>query len=137
MTITKAVVLLALFALPAGMADARSQAGHFNVNISLTKESATFDGRGLCVSESLSAQSNAVVRVACQSGQFVDISPRPGRPFAGVHGGAFRFSIGPGHWVEASLAGSADSLLGTGTVTAMRIYRVEDENGPLEMLVSF
>lgn len=137
MAISRAALLLALAAIPSGMAGARSQAGHFNVNISLTSESAPVGGRGVCVSESLSAQTNAVVRVACQTGQFVDISPQPGRPFAGVHGGAFRFSFGPGHWVEASLAGSADNLLGTGTVTAMRIYRVDEDNGPLEMLVSF
>lgn len=126
-----------LLALSASTSSAGGKSGRFDVKITLQDGAAAVGGNTICVSESLSAQTNAVVRVACQTGQFVDISPQPGRPFAGVHGGAFRFAFGPGHWVEASLAGSADNLLGTGTVTAMRIYRVDEDNGPLEMLVSF
>jgi hypothetical protein len=111
--------------------------GRFNVNISLRHDATGPGGSGICVSEALGASTNAIVRVACQNGQFVSISPLPGQPFAGTHGGAFRFSIGPGNWIEASLAGTADAILGMGTVTAMRIYRADEGNEPLELLVSF
>jgi hypothetical protein len=124
-------------ALCSGDVAAGSAAGHFNVNITVRDGSSVPHGDGICVSEALSASTNAVVRVACQNGQFVDISPVPGRPFAATHGGAFRFSFGPGYRIEPALEGTADALLGTGTVTAMRIYRADDENGALEMLVSF
>lgn len=120
-----------------GMATAGTASGGFRVNITLQHEANASDGGGICVSASLSARTNALVRVVCQSGHFVDISPFPGRRFAGTHGGAFRFSFGPGHSTETSFTGSADTLLGTGTVTAMRIYHADEESGPLEMLVSF
>ena len=100
-----------------------------NVKITLARSS------GLCVSESLSAGTGALVQVVCETGQFVDISPVPGRPFAGVHGGAYRFRIGAAGYAQSSDA--TDPFVGAGTVTALRVYHADGSDGPLEMLVSF
>jgi hypothetical protein len=92
---------------------------------------------GLCLSHTLSEQTRASVVVVCRSGQFVSIAPLPGVPYLGVHGGAFRYSIGfhtePFLWD------------GPGTVTALRLYDLSLQDRPLdaqqlrllEMLVSF
>ena len=101
-----------------------------NVNIALARNS------GLCVSETLSAATGATVRVVCQTGQFVDISPVPGRPFAGVHGGAYRFHLGVGT-ARGQPGDGLDPFVGVGTVTALRVYYADGTDGPLEMLVSF
>ncbi|MBL8521194.1 MAG: hypothetical protein JNK75_11025 [Betaproteobacteria bacterium] len=117
------------FALTSGVCLAGSTSGTFKVNIDLKRSG------GICVSQALSASTNALVRVVCQNGQFVDIAPQPGRPFAGVHGGAFRFFFS-GIDGLTGLTGSGE-LAGLGTITALRIYRLDDDDGPLEMLVSF
>ncbi|MBL8512518.1 MAG: hypothetical protein JNJ55_00895 [Betaproteobacteria bacterium] len=116
-------------ALTSGVCFAGSTSGAFKVNVELRRAD------GLCVSQALSASTNALVRVACRNGQFVDISPVPGRPFAGVHGGAYRFFF-TGVDGLTGLTGDAD-FSGMGTITAMRIYHVGGDDGPLEMLVSF
>ena len=105
-------------------------AGNFNVNITLARNS------GLCISETLSAASGATVQVVCQTRQFVDISPVPGRPFAGVHGGAYRYHLRAGITYGQSGDG-LDPFVGVGTVTALRVYHADGNDGPLEMLVSF
>ncbi len=114
---------------------AGSHGASVGVNITLNRGAGSGLGAGLCVSETLSAETNAQVQVLCQTGQFVDIQPVPGRPFAGVHGGAYRFHFSGGSWGGSS--DSADTLLGAGTVTAMRIYHADNRDGPLELLVSF
>lgn len=100
------------------------------VNITMTQNS------GVCLSETLSAGINASVWVVCRSGQFVDITPVPGRPFAGVHGGAYRFQLGAANG-DGPASDSADPFVGAGTVTALRIYHADRNDGPLELLVSF
>lgn len=90
----------------------------------------------LCVSQSLSEDTHAEVRVVCQTGQFVAIEPAPGKPFAGSHGSAYRFHL-PFTVVGGALVANADPYLGAGTITALRVYNVNGGDGPLEMLVSF
>ena len=109
---------------------AGANSANLNVNITLARNS------GLCVSESLSAATGATVQVVCQSGQFVDISPTPGRPFAGVHGGAYRFHIGLGSGYGPAIDPD-NPWVGAGTVTALRVYHADGVDGPLELLVSF
>ncbi|MBL8524274.1 MAG: hypothetical protein JNN20_11335 [Betaproteobacteria bacterium] len=115
---------------------ASNSSSSFGVNIALAARGGGSDSSGICVSETLSAETNAQVQVVCRTGQFVDIQPVPGRPFAGVHGGAFRF-----HFSNGSLQGvspdTADMFSGVGTVTGMRIYHADGRDGPLELLVSF
>lgn len=109
---------------------AGATSGAIHVNITMTRHS------GICLSETLSAGVNASVWVVCETGQFVDITPVPGRPFAGVHGGAYRYNFSSGQgYVPAS--NSADPFAGAGTVTALRIYNADSSDGPLELLVSF
>lgn len=90
---------------------------------------------GLCISNTLSEQTGAIVRVVCRTGQFVSITGRPGQRFVGTHGGAYGYYFGPSY-------GSIDrseqpSKLGTGTVTSFRVYSINEADGPLDLLVSF
>lgn len=114
---------------------AGSTNGSFNVNIRLNESST-----GICVSASKSVQTNALVTVTCNSGQFVNIEPRLNKAFAGVHGGAFRFSFSDRSQVpvEALQSGSffAD-WVGNGTVTALRVLNMVETDEKLELLVSF
>lgn len=90
------------------------------------------------MSQSFSDQTKATVRVLCSTGQFVSIEPADGQPFVGTHGGAYRFTFGPGLPVSPALVGSGAALFaGTGTVTALRIINLGGSSTPLEMLVSF
>ena len=91
----------------------------------------------ICVSGSESAATTAQVRVICSTGQFVSIEPMPGHPFVGTHGGAFRFSFGPGGTAFGGLADFGKINVGGGTVTALRVVNLADSQTPLEMLVSF
>lgn len=98
--------------------------------------------QGICVSQSLSEQANAVVRVLCGTSQFVSITPNPSARLLGSHGGAFNYVLGSGKTgSESSLVGglgrSNDFYPGTGTVTALRIYNVDGSDGPLEVLLTF
>jgi hypothetical protein len=93
--------------------------------------------RQICVSQTLSEQNNALVQVTCATGQFVSITPIPGRPFLGTHGGAFRYRFDSGKSSGGGQSGQDNPFVGTGTVTALRIYNADGSGGPLEMLVSF
>ena len=127
-------------ALAAAPAFAGNGAGQFAVNISL---STTANGgpdtappaSGICISQTLSEQTGAIVRVVCQSGQFVSISPRPDARFIDTHGGAYGYYFGPLSSSPISM-GSADFANGMGTVASMRVYAGEG-TGVLDMLVSF
>lgn len=95
----------------------------------------------VCVSETLSEQVNALVRVVCGAEQFVAITPLPGKAFLATHGAALRYHLDAGLTgkVASALGGSA-AQLGAGTaatVTVLRIYNTSGVDGPLEMLVSF
>ncbi|MCY1165935.1 MAG: hypothetical protein V4455_17720 [Pseudomonadota bacterium] len=91
----------------------------------------------VCISKSLSEQANALVQVVCSTGQFVSISPVPGKPFLGTHGGAFRYDFVGDRLSGAGPLDAGNPYIGTGTVTALRIYNANGSDGPLEMLVSF
>src|SRR3954471_10126162 len=67
---------------------------------------------GTCVSESLSEEPGAVVRVTCPGGLFVSISPRPGGRFVDTHGGAYTYYFG-GSFGAANRAGYGDFAQGS------------------------
>ena len=117
-------------------AAAGASSGTFTVEIKLINSGGA-DANGTCVSQSLSEQTNALVQVVCQTGQFVSIAPLPGKAFLGTHGGAFRYTLGAGRLSTTQLSGEASPYMGAGTVTALRIYNANGADGPLEMLVSF
>jgi hypothetical protein len=95
---------------------------------------------GICVSEPLSEQTHAVFEVTCSSGHFVSLSPQPGRPFVGTHGGAFRFLALPrsrGALPSPFLAPNlvADALP---EVAMLRVSSSRSTfDGQVEVLVSF
>lgn len=104
------------------------------VNLSGRSE---INANSTCTSQTLSEQTNATVRIVCATGQFVSISPLPGRQFLGTHGGAFRYNF-RGNSHSPGLNRSADGFFpGAGTVTGMRVYSAGDSDGLLELLVSF
>lgn len=96
----------------------------------------TVPPNGICTSQAGGNAGAATVRVICSTGQFVSIDAVPGQPFALTHGGAYRFSFGPGLPLPA-LAANMSMNIGAGTVTALRILGVDGAQAPLEMLVSF
>jgi hypothetical protein len=110
---------------------ADTKTGSFNVNISMLARP------GLCLSESLSESTGAAVHVVCESSQFVSIDPRPGRPFLGTHGGAFRYLFGSGASLTSQYGGMPNPFIGTGTVTELRIFSADSPDAPLEILISF
>lgn len=91
----------------------------------------------ICTSASHSQAANAQVRVVCSTGQFASIEPSPGQPFAGSHGGAFRYTFGTSVASLATTVTGADFHIGAGTVTALRVVNLANVETPLEMLVSF
>lgn len=127
--------VLAFAALTAPVCFAATASGAFNVKISLSAP----NERGICISSTLSQQTNALVKVICAGGQFVSIEPRPGSNFVGVHGGAWRFSFPKNAAIPAFLMGDGEtqSGIGTGTVTAMRVLGLQERDETLELLVSF
>jgi hypothetical protein len=122
-------LIAALLVCSASLAE--TTAGSFNVNISMLARP------GLCLNESLSESTGAAVHVVCESSQFVRIDPRPGRPFLGVHGGAFRYLLGSGNSLGSLYSGTPSPFIGAGTVTEMRIFSADNPDGPLEILISF
>ncbi len=132
-----ALGLLMLACTASGMAG--TVTGQFAVNIQLSGAgSGTGAGSapGVCISQTLSEQTNALVRVVCATGQFVSITALPGRQFLGTHGGAFRYVLNTSR-VSGGMTGPDDFYPGTGTATTLRIYNVNGDDGPLEMLVRF
>ncbi len=131
--------LLGSWAAPA---DAGTINGSFSVQIQLRNP--LFSGApvgvagsgtyGSCTSQTLGKATNAIVTVTCADSQFVSIAPRPGAPFLGTHGGAYRFLFEPGAPVS-----SDDPLwhTGAGTIATLRIYQPEKREYPMEVEVSF
>jgi hypothetical protein len=111
-----------------GAALAGSAGASFAVHIRL-------DSAGVCISEALSEETNALVNVTCNSGQFVSISPAANKPFVGTHGGAFRFYFDAQD--RLAMAPQVFPYSGTGTITALRIYNADGQDGSLEMMVTF
>ena len=129
---------------------AATTAGQFSVNITLTGadkssgvNTAAQSAPGVCISQTLSEQTNAVVRVVCGTGQFVSITANPNSRFLGTNGGAPRFVLSQGSASSGSqIVGQArtnDFYPGTGTVTftSVLIYNVSGTDGPFEMMVTF
>jgi hypothetical protein len=93
---------------------------------------------GVCTSASLSESTGAVVRVVCSNGQFVSITPQPGGPFVGTHGGAYEFYWPAGsNAFESALAAVGSAISRSGTVTSFRVYSLERIGDRLDVLVSF
>jgi hypothetical protein len=134
---------LGAFAAPGGAA---TTAAAFDVGINLmfpggpppagggTPSGASAD---FCVSQALSDATGAIVRVVCTSGQFVSIEARPGSPFLGVHGGAFRYYFANGIPAHLRFLGESNPWVGPGTVTSIRVKYLEDLDGIVEMQVGF
>ena len=93
---------------------------------------------GVCTSASLSESTGAVVKVVCSSGQFVSITPQPGAPFEGTHGGAYQFywPVGTESY-ESALAAGSSVISRSGRVTSFRVYSIEHIGDRLDVLVSF
>jgi hypothetical protein len=131
-------IAAALFFAYSSVASHAGQASSgFTINIQLTTAS-TASQTGVCISSVASEQTGAVVRVVCSTGQVVSIEAAPGTPvIAGVHGGAFRYVFGAGALLAPGSASTESelSLMGLGTVTAMRIADASGRR--LEFLVSF
>jgi len=117
------------------LAGATSTAG-FNVAVRLTPASHS----GVCTSETLSEQTQAVFQVSCASGHFVSMLPIPNRPFAGTHASAFRFHL------LASSRGTGSSGIGLTPgmndsfpeVMTMRVFSGRSQlDEQVEILVSF
>jgi hypothetical protein len=138
--ILKAALGLAAVAA-ASVCMAGSAGGTFGVNISLNgggsgSSSGGSNSSGVCISQSLTEQNNAVVRVVCDSGQFVSISPIPGGRFVGSHGGAYNFYFGSSYR-SVNVAGYGEFAHGAGSVAAFRVFGVTESEGRLDMLVVF
>ncbi|MBS7808034.1 hypothetical protein [Variovorax sp. PCZ-1] len=128
---------LLTWTLAAGLATASTAATRsdsFSVNIQLRELASS-----ICVSTSLSQQTNALVRVTCQGNQFVSIEQNVARPFVGTHGGAYRFAFSGIGTVPAGLLhpGELDHWVGQGTITALRVLNLTERDERLELLVSF
>lgn len=124
--------LLALVALSISFECAAGVgSGTFRVNISLNDPGKS----ALCVSQSLSQSTGALVQVTCSTGQFVSIGPRPGATFAGVHGGAFTYYLAPAP--NFQLDTSRSVMQGAGTVTEYRVYSRDQYDRFIDILVSF
>ena len=106
--------------------------GTFRVNISVNDVAGN---SALCVSQSLSQATGALVQVVCSTGQFVSIGPRPGAPFAGVHGGAFTYYLSSAP--DFQLNSSRSVMQGTGTVTEFRVFSRDGIDRFIDILVSF
>jgi hypothetical protein len=131
----RSLLVLALAVCCATASTAATTLGSFNVNIRLNESST-----GICVSASQSVQTHALVTVTCNSGQFVNIEPRLNKAFAGVHGGAFRFSFSNRSAVPIQAFQDGKLLAdwaGNGTVTALRVMNMVETDEKLELLVSF
>ena len=118
---------------------AGSGSAAFSVNISLSNPGAPgapspAPPSGVCISQTLSDLTGALVQILCSTGQFVSIGPRPGAPFI-AHGGAYSYylSVGTG----SRIAGLSGLPAGAGTVTEFRVFSVDEANGTIDMLVGF
>ena len=105
----------------------------FGVDIILNTSAAS---SGVCISETLSEQNGAIVRVTCNPGHFVSISPIPGGPFVGTHGGAYSYLFGS-TLRGVNIAGYGEFAYGAGTTASYRVFGVTEVDGRLDLLISF
>jgi hypothetical protein len=128
----------------ASVSIAQTTGGVFGVNISLngsmnaggSNPPPVGNNSAICVSQTLTEQNNAVVRVVCESGLFVSISPIPAGRFVGSHGGAYNFYFGSSYR-SVNVAGYGEFAHGAGSVAAFRVFGVTESTGRLDMLVAF
>jgi hypothetical protein len=113
---------------------AAGSSGTFAVRITLNDPGGSTPG--VCISESLSEQNGATVRVVCQSLQFVSIGPTPGAAFVGTHGGAYSYYFGS-TLSGINVAGYGEFAHGAGSIASYRIFGVTEVDGRLDLLVSF
>ena len=147
-TVRALALALALGAL-AAPSGAATLGGTFDVGITLTVPGGPPPSGGgggtppassstdICVSQSLSEATGAVVRVVCRSGHFVSIESQPGAPYLGVHGGAYRYYFANGIPASLRYLGGDDPWVGPGTITSIRVIYPEDLDGIIEMQVGF
>ncbi len=135
----KQLVLCGALALAAvGSALAGTTPAAFIVSVKLD-----IGGPAICISQSLSLQANAIVRVACKGGEFVSITRNPNLPFVGSNGAAFQYSFASGQGraaLPASQAGTWDkfvALMGSGTITSWLDDNTESGKPPRSLLVTF
>jgi len=92
----------------------------------------------LCVSQTLSDATGAIVQVVCTTGQFVNIEADRSQPYnLGVHGGAYRFYFANGLPASLQFVGHGSPWVGPGTVTSLRVNYLEGLDGIIEMQVGF
>lgn len=133
-----ALICLAISHFTVAAQAGQASAG-FQVTVRLSAHLPTSQA-GVCISTVLGQQTGAVVRVVCSTGQVVSIEAAPGTPvMAGVHGGAIRYSFGPGAMLapDTALTDSEQIYIGLGTITAMRVVDLTGRRERLEFLVSF
>ena len=124
--------LCAVFTCVAG-----NDSASFNVKITLHRPGgSSSNAPGVCTSQSLSMENGAHVRVVCESGQFVSISPIPGLDFVGTHGGAYSYYFGS-TLSGINVAGYGEFAHGAGSIASYRIFGVTEVDGRLDLLVSF
>ena len=116
------------------VAHAGTAAGGFLVTVTLNQ-----GALNVCTSSSLSQQTNATVKVVCGSSQFVSIEPALNKSFVGVHGGAFAFNVHQNAPSTAAYSSISTTLqgVGAGTITALRMLNLNEQDEGLELLVSF
>lgn len=140
--------------LVATVCAAGSDSAQLNVSIVLNPPSQS----GLCISQTLSEQFGAVVRIVCATGQYVSIAPLPGTRFPGTYGGAFRYPLLSGQYSTALAPEPIGKILhsslnnqyspalragydrfypGLSNVTDLPVYRTEGLDSKLDMLVTF
>lgn len=125
-------LLSAYFVLAAACANAGSLDHDFVVRVELLPRAS-----GLCVSQSLSGQTQATVTVTCRDNQFVSIEAVPGRAFSFAHGGAYRWLPRSQNLSQAVIWREDTFGIGVGTVTGLRVLRIAESDERLELLVSF
>ena len=126
--------------LGASVTIAGSTDGQFVVQIILNQPSVGGSPSlqpGVCVSEALSEQTGALVRVVCRTAQFVSITPLPGKPPLAAQGGESRHNIDAGQFLTTLVPSEGSPSTGIDTVTGLHIYNAIGLDGPLEMLVKF
>ena len=149
-TTTALALALALGALAAPSGAQTTASRSFDVDITLYPPGTVPPGPGggggtlpgsagdLCISQSLSDATGAIVRVVCSSGQFVNIEADTSQPYRlGVHGGAYRFYFANGMPASLQFVGHGNPWVGPGTVTSLRVNYLEGLDGVIEMQVGF
>lgn len=115
---------------------AGNASGTFTINIALNTGASPSSANGVCVSQTLSEENGATVKIACDSGQFVSISPVPGGRFVGTHGGAYGYYFT--HAFQATdVAGTGEFANGAGSTAAFRVLGISESERNFDLLVSF